>query len=93
MTGSAGWAYYSATQYMLGVRPGFDELQINPCVPADWKSFSVSREWRGACFRIHVENPDGLEKGVKAIYLNGNRVERIGVQPEGSVHEVRVIMG
>ena len=93
MTGSAGWAYYSATQYMLGVRPGFDELQINPCVPATWKTFSVSRQWRGACFHIHVENPDGLEKGVRAIYLNGNRVERIGVQPEGSVHEVRVIMG
>ena len=93
MTGSAGWAYYSATQYMLGVRPGFDELQINPCVPATWKTFSVSRQWRGACFHIHVENPDGVEKGVKAIYLNGNRVERIGVQPEGSVHEVRVIIG
>ncbi|MCE5234441.1 MAG: N,N'-diacetylchitobiose phosphorylase, partial [Eubacteriales bacterium] len=93
MTGSAGWAYFSATQYMLGVRPGFDALTLDPCVPADWKTFSVSRAWRGARFDISFENPAGVQKGVKELYLDGARVEKIPAQAPGTAHTVRVVMG
>lgn len=93
MTGSGGWSYYSVTKYMLGVRPQFDHLEIDPCVPADWKEFSLTREWRGARFEIAVENPDGVMKGVKELYLDGVRTERIPAQERGSVHKVRVVMG
>ena len=65
MTGSGGWAYFSATRYMLGIRPDFEHLTIDPCIPADWKEFSAVRRWRGAEYDIHVENPDGVMKGVK----------------------------
>lgn len=93
MTGTGGWAYFSATRYMLGVQPGFDKLVIDPCIPSDWKSFRVQRIWRDAEFDIQVENPDGVMKGVKQLLLDGNEVDAITVQKAGSKHSVVVIMG
>lgn len=93
MTGSAGWAYYAATQYLLGVRPEFDSLTVDPCIPADWKEFTVDRIWRGAEYRIRVTNPKGVEKGVAEIRLNGETVDSIPAQAPGSVSEIEVIMG
>ena len=93
MTGSGGWAYFSATRYMLGIRPDFEHLTIDPCIPADWKKFSAVRRWRGVEYKIHVENPDGVMKGVQELYLDGEKVERIPVMAQGSRHDVRVVMG
>ncbi len=93
MTGSGGWSYFSATRYILGMRPQFAELLIDPCVPTDWKEFSMSRVWRGAKFEINVVNPDGVMKGVKELYLDGAKVDKIPVQAAGSKHEVKVVMG
>ena len=93
MTGSSGWAYYAATQYLLGVKPDFDGLVIDPCIPADWKEYTVLRRWRGAEYRIHVENPRGVEKGVACVTVNGTPVDAVPVMPAGSVNEVSVIMG
>lgn len=92
MTGSGGWAYFSATRYMLGIRPDFEHLTIDPCIPADWREFSAVRRWRGAEYDIHVENPDGVMKGVQELYLDGEKVERIPVMAQGSRHDVRVVM-
>lgn len=93
MTGSGGWAYFSATRYMLGIRPDFEHLTIDPCIPADWREFSAVRRWRGTEYDIHVENPDGVMKGVQELYLDGEKVERIPVMAQGSRHDVRVVMG
>ena len=93
MTGSAGWAYFAATQYILGVRPDFDELVIDPCIPADWKEFTMTRRWRGAEYRIHVTNPHGVEKGVASLTMNGQPVDRIPVQRPGTVTEIEAVMG
>lgn len=93
MTGSGGWSYFSATRYMLGIRPDFDRLEVDPCIPADWKEFSVYRKWRGADYDIKVVNPDGVMKGVKKIILNGEAVDTIPVMEKGSINKVEVIMG
>jgi N,N'-diacetylchitobiose phosphorylase len=93
MTGSAGWSYFAATRYMLGIRPDFDRLIIDPCVPADWKGFKARRVWRDAVYEIEVENPGGVSKGVRELWLNGAVITEIPVQPEGSVNKVKVIMG
>jgi N,N'-diacetylchitobiose phosphorylase len=97
MTGSAGWSYFAATRYMLGVRPDFDTLVIDPCVPAGWKGFTLSRTWRGAVYEIEVENPQGVSKGVRELRLNGAALKDgatgIPVQPAGSVNQVKVMMG
>ena len=93
MTGSGGWSYFSATRYMLGIRPDFDKLEINPCIPSDWKEFSAVRKWRGATYNITVLNPDGVMKGVKEIKVNGEIVPEIKVMPEGTVNEIEVVLG
>jgi N,N'-diacetylchitobiose phosphorylase len=94
LTGSAGWTYTAATKWILGVRPSFDGLIIDPCIPKDWKKFEVSRCWRGATFKIRVENPHGVNKGVKQCTLNGKSIQgAIVPQKAGSLNEVSVIMG
>ncbi len=93
MTGTGGWAYFSATRYILGVRPQFEELLVDPCIPADWEKFTINREWRGAKYQITVLNPDKVMKGVRSITLNGEQVERIPVRPQGTINEVKIIMG
>ena len=93
MTGSAGWAYYAATQYILGVRPDFDCLRVDPCVPADWKEFSMTRKWRGGVYNIHAVNPDGVEKGVREIIADGRKVDALPVIPAGNICNAEIIMG
>ncbi|HXX63870.1 MAG TPA: N,N'-diacetylchitobiose phosphorylase [Bacteroidota bacterium] len=94
LTGSGGWAYFAATHWMLGIRPGYDGLQIDPCIPATWPGFDVVRKWRGATFRISVKNPSGVEKGVKTVSLDGKPASLpIPAQKAGSTHEVIVTMG
>ena len=92
MTGSSGWSYYAATRYMLGIRPGFDSLTVDPCIPADWDGFTAVRKWRGAVYRITVSNPEHVEKGVVALETDGQPAERIPVFGSGT-HEIRVTMG
>ncbi|MDR0436459.1 MAG: hypothetical protein LBH11_06865 [Propionibacteriaceae bacterium] len=57
LTGTAGWMYTAATQYLLGIRPTLTGLVVDPCIPPEWEGFEVTRVWRGATYRIKVENP------------------------------------
>jgi N,N'-diacetylchitobiose phosphorylase len=99
MTGSAGWSYFAATRFMLGIRPDFDSLIVDPCIPAEWPSFTVRRVWRNAVYNITVENPNKVSKGVKECKLNGQSAKcgkagaEIPVQGKGSENQVTVIMG
>jgi len=94
LTGSAGWMYHAVTHWILGVRVGYTGLTIDPCIPAIWQEFEVSRQWRGATYQIVVKNPQGVQKGVRSILLNGNRVENpIPAQPSGSVNQIVLEMG
>ncbi|MGB4869360.1 MAG: hypothetical protein WBP47_04895 [Candidatus Promineifilaceae bacterium] len=94
LTGSGGWFYTAVTRHILGIQLSFDGLVVNPCIPADWPGFTVQRQWRGATFHITVQNPAGVEKGVRSINLNGESVYGpIPPQPSGSVHQVLVVMG
>jgi N,N'-diacetylchitobiose phosphorylase len=92
MTGSAGWAYFAATRFMLGIRPEFDSLTVDPCIPGEWEGFTACRRWRGAVYNICVENPAHVSKGVKEMYVDGQRADSIPAFVGGE-HDVRVIMG
>ena len=71
LTGTAGWMYTAATKYLLGVRPDFDALVVDPCIPPDWDGFTVTRQWRGATYQIEVSNPDHVSAGVASVELDG----------------------
>ncbi|CUT01142.1 GH36-type glycosyl hydrolase domain-containing protein [Candidatus Chrysopegis kryptomonas] len=95
LTGSSDWFYKAVVEYMLGVRPTYGGLMIDPCVPSSWKSFSVSRLYRGARYEIEFYNPDGVNKGVKEIWINGKRYQNhiLPVFKKGEVCKVKVVMG
>jgi len=76
LSGTASWSYYAATHYLVGVRPEYDGVTIDPCVPKTWKEFSVTRRFRGKMLVISVTNAAGVEKGVKSITVNGKAVNR-----------------
>ncbi|MBN2288529.1 MAG: glycosyl transferase family 36 [Candidatus Glassbacteria bacterium] len=94
LTGSAGWFMRASSQYILGVRPELAGLLIDPAVPG-WREFSVARTFRGARYEINVKNPDGVEKGVKEITVDGRQVEPGVLPPAGPGDTVRVevVMG
>lgn len=95
MTGTAGWALVTASQYMLGVRPDYDGLRIDPCVPSDWTGFKVTRLFRGARYEIAVEKPKGICRGVREVIVDGKPAEGnlIPAAPEGAEVRVQVRMG
>lgn len=95
LTGTASWNFYAITQYILGIRPDFDGLLIDPCIPTHWKSFKVTRKFRGATYQIEVINPEGKSKGVKKVTVDGtlHKTNLIPVFGDGKEHQVKVILG
>lgn len=75
LSGSASWAYYAATQYILGIRPEYDGLRLDPCIPSGWKRLTVTRRFRAKTLRITVRNNSGVEKGVQSVAINGETIQ------------------
>ncbi|MBP9024271.1 MAG: glycosyl transferase, partial [Spirochaetes bacterium] len=94
LTGTAAWNYYAITQFILGIKPAYNGLEVNPCIPAGWKGFSVKRKFRGATYNIEVKN-SGVNKGVKTITVDGKAVEGciIPDMKDGKEHNVIVELG
>jgi len=94
LTGTAAWNYYAITQFILGIKPAYNGLEVNPCIPAGWKGFSVKRKFRGATYNIEVKN-SGVNKGVKAITVDGKAVEGCVIpdMKDGKEHNVIVELG
>ena len=95
LTGTAAWNFYTISQYILGIQPAYDGLVIDPCIPRDWKSYEITRKFRGATYKISVKNPNGVSKGVRAILLDGKPVKsgnKIPLQPGGS-YKIEVQLG
>ena len=90
-TGTAAWMYRVAYDWILGVRPTYAGLKIDPCVPAAWKSFKTERVYRGCRYLIEVNNPDGKQSGVTEITVDGRRIEGQAL-PLSSAPECRVIV-
>ena len=93
LTGTAAWMWYAITQFILGIKPSYEGLEINPCIPSDWKGFNVKRKFRGAEYHITVKNPDGVCKGIKSVTVDGKPVEGNVVKHLPGTHTVEVIMG
>jgi len=95
LTGTASWNFYAITQFILGIQPDYDGLRVNPCIPKDWKGFSITRKFRGATYQIEIQNPDGISKGVKSLSVDGtsqasNLIPLFG---DGLVHIIKVVLG
>jgi cellobiose phosphorylase len=95
LTGTAAWNFYAISQYILGIQPEYDGLVVDPCIPSSWKNYSIVRKFRGALYRITINNPNGVMKGVQSVVLNGKKVpgNKIPVQPQGTENKVEVMLG
>ncbi|MCK7538308.1 MAG: hypothetical protein MZV63_48825 [Marinilabiliales bacterium] len=91
LTGTASWCLYTVTQYILGIRPEYDGLLIDPCIPPEWNGFTVRRKFRGAIYNIEILNPEHKSKGVWEITVDGKKSDSalIPVFPEGTEHHVK----
>ena len=93
LTGTAAWNYYAITQFILGIKPAYNGLEINPCIPSEWKQYNVKRKFRGANYDITIYNPNGVCKGVKSITVDGQNIEGQVVSHATGNHKVEVVMG
>ena len=95
LTGTAAWTFLSISQAILGVKPCLDGLLVDPCVPAGCKGFTVIRRFRGAEYRITVDNPRGVQHGVSAVTVDGVPTDSalLSPAPAGSTVDVTVRMG
>jgi cellobiose phosphorylase len=95
LTGTASWNFYAISQYILGIRPEYDGLLVDPCIPASWKGFSITRKFRGATYQIEIENPNRKSKGIQSVLIDGkpHASNIIPVFPKGTEHKVKIILG
>jgi len=95
LTGTASWNFYAISQYILGIRPDYDGLLIDPCIPTDWKGFKITRKFRGATYQIEVVNPDGKSKGINEVTVDGKQQASnlIPVFGDKKEHTVKVVLG
>ena len=95
LTGAAAWSYFSATQYILGIKPELDGLRIDPCIPSDWDGFSVTRKFRSGMYKVVVHNPDSVCRGVHKMTVDGKEIQGnlIPLNLPGNEHQVEVWLG
>lgn len=75
LSGTASWAYFSSTAYILGIRAEIEGLRIDPCLPSSWPGYKANRLFRGMNLHISVSNPNGVQKGVASLTIDGHRFE------------------
>ncbi|HEX2934178.1 MAG TPA: glycosyl hydrolase family 65 protein, partial [Bacteroidales bacterium] len=95
LTGTASWNFYAITQFILGIKPDYDGLFIDPCIPESWKGYKITRKFRGVTYHIEVSNPNKKSKGVKEVLVDGKAVSSniIPLFEKGSEHNVFVVLG
>jgi cyclic beta-1,2-glucan synthetase len=97
-TGSAGWMYRVALEYILGFRLRGANLALDPCIPHDWPSFEITFRYRSARYEIAIDNPRRVCRGVVSISLDDKVMateEKVLVPlvDDGATHRVRVVLG
>jgi len=96
LTGTAAWTFVTVSQGLLGIKPDYAGLRIDPCIPKAWPGFTATRQFRGNTYRIRVSNPNGVSKGVKSLRVDGHDIAPdapIPVSADGTEHTVEVVLG
>ncbi|WP_433830429.1 GH36-type glycosyl hydrolase domain-containing protein [Actinoplanes sp. CA-015351] len=71
LSGTAAWNFVAITQWILGIRPDFTGLRVDPVLPGGWTGFEATRRFRGATYEISVRAGDR----VTHLEIDGARVE------------------
>ena len=93
LTGTAAWNWYAITQFILGIKPSYNGLIVDPCICSEWKEYTVRRRFRGSSYEITVQNPSGVCRGIVSMTVDGVPVEGNLVPHTPGDHKVMVILG
>lgn len=95
LSGTAAWNYYTITQSILGIKPDYDGINISPCIPKSWKGYEITRKFRGAIYRITIDNSAGVNQGVKELIVNGEKISGnfIPILKPGTDNTIMVKLG
>jgi cyclic beta-1,2-glucan synthetase len=95
-SGSAGWLYRAGIEWILGFRVRGMHLSIDPCIPRNWREYSMEFRYHATTYKIRVENPSGVAKGVALTEVDGKVLAgatNIPLEADGKVHQIRVVLG
>lgn len=95
LTGTASTVMVSLVNGILGLKPDYDGINIDPCIPSSWKSFKITKIFRGKTLNIQIDNAEGVQKGVKYILINGKELPGcyIGCADIADTNDITVVMG
>lgn len=94
-TGAAGWVYRAGIEHILGIKKAGHDIRMDPCIPRDWNEYSIKYKFGRTLYDIRVKNPDGVNKGVKVLTIDGKTYSDnvIKLADDGKEHSVEVLMG
>ncbi len=94
LTGTAAWSFYTASQGILGIKPDYDGLKVDPCLPEELNELTVTRRFRGSEYDIHIVNRAGSEKGKISLSVDGEKIDGcvIPTDADGNRHRVEVVI-
>jgi len=95
-TGSAGWLYRTGLEWILGFRVRGMILNIDPCIPRNWSGYSIDFRYHSALYKIKVENPSNVSRGVALTEMDGKLLPgapTIPLADDGAVHTIRIVLG
>jgi cyclic beta-1,2-glucan synthetase len=95
-TGSAGWFYRAGTEWILGFRVRGKMLCIDPCIPRSWQSYSINFRYHSTTYKVRVENPRGVSRGIARVEFDGKSVSgaaNVPLENDGIEHHLVVVLG
>lgn len=95
LSGTASWMYQAGTRFILGIRPRYDGLEIDSCIPKKWDGFKVIRKYKNAIYNIEVKNPKHINKGISQLKVDGKEING-NIAPvfgDGKTHSIEAVMG
>jgi cyclic beta-1,2-glucan synthetase len=95
-TGAAGWLYRAGLEWILGFQKRGSALCIDPCIPKEWKRFEIAYRHGDTLYRITVENPKGVCRGVSRVSLDGALLAGEALVPlanDAGEPQVQVVLG
>ena len=95
LTGTAAWNFITISQWILGIKPDYTGLKVDPCIPKAWDGYKVMREFKGSKYEINIKNPNHVSKGVASLVVDGKEVAGniIPDFKDGKTHQVEVTLG
>lgn len=93
-TGSSSWLYKAGIQYILGLEIENNTLILNPCIPSEWKEYSIRYQYKSSIYEIKVKNPNSKMTGISQFIVNGEeqKEKQLKLIDNGKIYEIEVIL-